>query len=96
MTLWQRRLFRRRQPDRASNSELIQTRIGSLTQEQVTAVCQVVQRVIDGRVAILADSATLSTENIHEMRGGISALTEFSRGLYNYWQDCREEGGADA
>lgn len=96
MTLWQRRLFRRRQPDRASNAERVQTQIGSLTQEQMTAVCQVVQRVIDGRVAILADSTTLSTEGIHEMRGGISALTDFSRALYNYWQDCREEGGADA
>lgn len=96
MTLWQRRLFRRLQPDRASNSELVQMQIGSLTQEQMTAVCQVVQRVIDGRVAILADSTTLPTEIIHEMRGGISALTEFSRGLYNFWQDCRAEGGADA
>ena len=93
MTIWQRKFWRRREQAvaRATDAVAVRVAIGSLTPDQVLAVRQVVQRVIDGRMAVLAGSAEMRTESIHEMRGGIAALTEFSNGLADLWQSFNEE-----
>ena len=92
-TIWQMRFWKRREQavERATDAVTVRVAIGSLTPDQVVALRQVVQRVIDGRMAVLAGSAELRTEAIHEMRGGIAALTEFSNGLAELWQSYNEE-----
>lgn len=89
MNLWQRRFWKRiGERYRASSPEAVKDAIGSLLPDQVTAVRQVVQRVIDGRVAILASTSDLSNETVREMRGGIAALDDFSHGFQAFWEEC--------
>lgn len=94
MTFWQKRYWKRvGEAYRASSPERAKDAIGSLLPEQVLAVRQLVQRVIDGRVAILASETELSSETVREMRGGISALQDFSQGFQAFWESCAGEDG---
>lgn len=73
MTMWQRIFHRQREMDARDLS----IQLGKLTDEQVRAVVRVAQRVIDGRCAILARSAHLSTEEVHTQRGAIAGMQDF-------------------
>lgn len=96
MTLWQRRFLRRRMDeDRARDAVAVRAQLGSLTAEQLDAVLQVVQRIIDGRIEILAGGNSLETQVVHEMRGGIVSLREFSHALRELWVKLRDEQAAE-
>ncbi len=88
--LWQRLYFRRREKTHlawekrrtlvSDDAELRDT-LGTLTKEQGEAILRLGQRVIDGRIQILATTVNLETAVIHEMRGGVLALEDFMTNL---------------
>lgn len=97
MTMFQRTFFRRRLEKSSQwqarrdaitqNDELIEA-LESITTEQWQALMRLGQRVIDGRVQILAKAVGLETAAIHEMRGGVMALQDFLTELEAFSQDA--------
>jgi hypothetical protein len=69
------------------HDELIEA-LESITTEQWQALMRLGQRVIDGRVQILAKAVDLETAAIHEMRGGVMALQDFLTELEAFSQDA--------
>ena len=60
--------------------------LGALTGPQREAVLRVLQRVIEGRVAILARSADLPEGALREARGAIMGLQDLADGLRALWE----------
>lgn len=57
-----------------------------LSEGQRRAVLGVLQRVIDGRVAILARSVDLPEGALREARGAIMGLEDLAEGLRGLWR----------
>ncbi len=95
MNWMQRRFFGRREREalawearRAMLGEEVLAALGGLSLEQRRAVERVLQRVIDGRCAILARSAALPEGALREARGAIMGLQDLADGLRGLWGEA--------
>lgn len=98
MTWMQRRFFERRERERVirmqnewdrrreAEGEETLAALASLSEPQRRAIERVLQRVIDGRAAILARSPDLPEAALREARGAIMGLQDLADGLRELWE----------
>ena len=90
MNWMQRCFFERRAREWASRREAAGDEtlaaLASLTEVQRRAIERVLQRVIDGRAAILARTPDLPESALREARGAIMGLQDLSDGLRDLWE----------
>ena len=90
MNWMQRKWFERRalewEARREAEGEETLAALASLSEAQRRAVERVLQRVIDGRTAILARSAELPEAALREARGAIMGLQDLADGLRALWE----------
>lgn len=90
MTWMQRRFFERRAREWASRRGLggdeTVAALAGLSEVEREALLRVLQRVIDGRVAILARSPDLPESALREARGAIMGLQDLADGLRELWE----------
>lgn len=95
MTWLQRKWFERREREAAAfglrrlvDGEGAAEALLGLSPGQRAALLGVLQRVIDGRVAILARSVDLPEGALREARGAIMGLEDLAEGLRGLWREA--------